>query len=311
MFIHVLSNPISVTNFRKIDMTDIVIVAGPFLGEMYQLKFGAKPIVAKKTLGAAVYLFFIMLSKINRSIKFIVYHEANNFYFDLFWVILRPKVKRTEYYSLDNFEKTTFEEIPNNKYKKLLKLFGLNQNYDFYFSYDDFGCKKIVWYRVKDKMCLSSNRLLGNQVFESASKSASKNKVLIVSGTDVISNHVLKSTIKSITNLLTDKGYSWSIKDHPNPTFRLWDDHISSDIDAANFIDPLRSSEEFISDFYYAIGFGSTGILNFGQPICVLNFVSQSVEVHWKRDYLVEQARLQNKHISFPKNIEELQIILS
>jgi len=307
MFIHVLSNPISVTNFRKIDKTDIVIVAGPFLAEMYQLKFGTKPIVAKKTIGAAVYLFFIILSKIKRSIRFVVYHEANNFYFDLFWVIFHPKVKRTEYYSLHNFEKTTFEEIPNNKYKKLLKFFGLNQNFDFYFSYNDFGGKKIVWYRVKDKMCLSSIRLSGNQVFESASK----NKVLIVTGTDVISNHILKSTIKSITNFLTDKGYLWSIKDHPNPAFRLWDDHNYSDIDAANFIDPLRSSEEFISDFYYAIGFGSTGILNFGQPICAFNFVSQSVEVDWKRDYLVEQARLQNKNISFPKNIEELQKILS
>ena len=307
MFVHVLSNPIAVNNFRKIAATDIVIVSSPFLGEMYQIKFGVKPIVAKKTLGAAVYLFFMILSKINKSTKFIIYHEANNYYFDLFWVIFRAKVKRIDYYSLDTFERSTFEKMPGSKYKGLLKFLGLKQKFDFYFSVDDFGHERTAWYRVKEDMCLSSSRAVRPTV----EKNAPRNKVLIVTGTDVVNDQVLKSVIASITHLLTDEGYLWSIKDHPNPAFRLWGDQIPFDINAANFINPLRPSEEFISDFHYAIGFGSTGILDFGEPICVYNLISKSADVTERMRYMLDQASQQNKHVSLPKNIKELQTILS
>jgi len=307
MFVHVLSNPISVRNFAKIATTDIIIVSSPFLGEMYQLKFGVKPIVAKRNLGAVVYLLFMILSKIDRSTKFIVYHEANNFYFDLFWVIFRAKVKRIDYYSLETFEKSIFEKMPSSKYKLLLKILGINEKFDFYFSADDFGHKRVAWYRVKDDMCLSSKLAVRTKV----KKNAPRNKVLIVTGTDVVRDQVLKSMVLSITNLLTQEGYLWSIKEHPNPAFRLWAGQIPVGIDAANFINPLRSSEEFISDFHYAIGFGSTGILDFGEPICGYNLISKSADVTERLNYLLDQASQQNKHVALPQNLNELQTILS
>ena len=115
MKIHILSNPISVSRYNG-HIDDVVIVNSNFIGNLFRKKFKKKAIVASRYKALFIYLFFILLCKFNKQRYFHVYHEGNNYIFDLLWLVFKPTVYRTEYYGLEAMEPVDKSQVINSNY---------------------------------------------------------------------------------------------------------------------------------------------------------------------------------------------------
>ena len=59
----------------------------------------------------------MLLSKLSKkNIQFHVYHEGNNYFFDILWLLLNPTVNRTEYYGLTAFTEIKKDELKYSTY---------------------------------------------------------------------------------------------------------------------------------------------------------------------------------------------------
>ena len=286
---------------------DIVIVNSKFIGTLFNKKFNIKPIVATRYTACFIYFHFILRSKLSKDIIFHVYHEGNNYFFDLLWILLKPIVYRTEYYGLTAFSQVTIDEIKCSRYLKVLKLLQLQKCFEYFKSYDDDGRPDIIWFRVRDEYV---NKICKPSVTSPNNQATTQRSAIVLIGRDVAADakliEILDTTIKCLCRL----GYLVALKNHPNPAFELSYQVPKELTEVVTHIDPLNPAEEYTSCFNVALGFGSTGILSFNEPISLYGFLTKSIEVNERINHLNNTAEVFQTEVYFPRNKEELESYL-
>ena len=271
MTIHILSNPISVARYKG-EAGDLVIVNSSFIGNLFEKKFKRKPIVASRYRAIFIYLYFIFICKLNKKKYFHVYHEGNNYIFDLLWLIFQPVVHRTEYYGLGACESIEKERIGTSKYFRLIKLFKLVDCFEFYRSFDDAGKPEIYWFRVKDEWVAKSVE----PKFDLLDVQKDEKSAIFLVGKDAVEDKELITVLHKVVKIFASYSFKIAIKDHPNPDYRLLSGTSTLDIEDVEIIEPLSLAEDFIKEYSYAVGFGSSSILSFNHPICLYGFLNHS-----------------------------------
>lgn len=301
MKIHILSNAISVSRYNG-HIDDVVIVNSDLIGNLFRKKFKKKAIVASRYTGLFIYLFFILLCKFNKQRYFHVYHEGNNYIFDLLWLVFNPTVYRTEYYGLEALVSVDKSQVINSNYFKLIKILKLTNCFEYFRSVDDAGKPDIYWFRVMDKWVADNIKPESSQL---ATFEDEKTALLLV-GTDVYEDSELIEVINRIITCLLANSFSVSIKDHPNPDFQLLKKNSLNNIQGINVLNPESLAEDYVNEYCYGIGFGSTGILNFKRPISAYGFLNQSEKVQQRIAHLENISRALRASVYFPVNEKEL-----
>lgn len=304
MIIHVLSNPISVVRFDG-DCNDKVIVNSKFIGEIFENKHCFKPIVASRYKAFFIYLYFMLQSKLSSKIRFHIYHEGNNYFFDLLWLVLSPKVDRTEYYNLYTLQQVPNSYLKNSIYYRVLKYLKLQNHFDYFRSIDDFGRPDIIWFRVKDEFVEKSFKpfpLTINSKRPKLLKSA-----IILIGKDVAADSLLSKIIDDVIECLGSVGILTALKNHPNPAFHLSYESQGDVGELVKRIDPLIPAEDYADMYNFALGFGSTGILSFKTPISLYKLLPKSSGADERVRYLQNMAKNTETNVFFPTSIEDLE----
>ena len=301
MKIHILSNPISVSRYNG-HIDDVVVVNSNFIGNLFRKKFKKKAIVASRYKALFIYLFFILLCKFNKQRYFHVYHEGNNYIFDLLWLVFKPTVYRTEYYGLEAMEPVDKSQVINSNYFNLIKILKLTNCFEYFGSTDDVGKPDIYWFRVKDAWVADNIKPEPSHL----GACEDEKTALLLVGTDVHQDSELIEVINRIITCLLANSFSISIKDHPNPDFQLLKKDSLISIENINVLNPESLAEDYVNDYYHAIGFGSTGILNFKCPISAYRFLKQSEKVQQKIAHLENTSRALGSIVHFPVNEKEL-----
>lgn len=306
MKIHILPNPASISSFQSEDTHEKILVTTKFLQDLFYKKFNKKPIIASGYYALLIYLGFIIVSKFKRDTEFHIYHEANNYFFDILWLMTRIKVHRHDYYSLNTFEKIDIWQIKSHKYARLLILINLHKYFEIYRSYDDFDREPVIWYRVKSEKCVSCIRKVS---VPGRKSKIDNNKIIFIVGKDVVSDCVLRDIFLKIFNKFEKYGFEMAVKDHPNPKSRLYPKGEDSLPNGIEYLDPISFSENYNEDYSFAIGFGSTGIFGFQYPISLLNFVPEDIIIKQRRNYVLTHGQHIESQARFPKTISEIRKI--
>jgi hypothetical protein len=303
LIIHILSNPISVVKYQG-NPNDIIIVNSDFIGVLFEKKFKIQPIVASRYTAFFIYLYFILRSKISRETKFHVYHEGNNYLFDILWLLLKPVVYRTEYYGLKAFTRLSKDEIKFSKFFKVLRCLRLCECFEYFKSFDDEGSPDIIWFRVRDEYVTES---INPSVTSCNEQAAAQRSAIVLIGRDVAADDKLVEILDETIGCLHVLGFSVALKNHPNPAFELSYQVPTKFAKVVTNIDPLSLAEDYTSSFNVALGFGSTGILSFNQPISLYGFLTKSIEVKERIKHLNNTAEMFQSKVYFPGNKEELE----
>lgn len=305
MAIHVICNPAAVAGLKDLVRDETIVANSPFLIPMLKKRHVKNPINASGYRGIFVYFYFVIKSKIFKT-EIIVYHEANNYFFDIYWLLFKPLVIRKNYYSLSDFEKITLQDVSDHKFGKLIHLLGLTECFEFFRSQNDYGNKPILWFRVKTKYCLSSDIIVHDF---SIDKAADRN-ILFLTGKDLVGDKELKLKFLELITLIKKKKLKFAIKDHPNPNFRIWSMDEIHNIGKENFIDPEISSEELVKNYRHAIGLGSSGIISFACPISLYKLFPESEGTAERISYLRTHAKMRQGKVNFPESIVDISRIL-
>ena len=283
---------------------DMVIVNSKFIGALFEKKFHSKPIITSRYTAFFIYLYFILRSKILKNIKFHIYHEGNNYFFDILWLLLSPTVYRTEYYGLKAFKQVNKEELGYSKYYQILKALRLENSFEYFKSFDDYGSSDIIWFRVKDEYVRES---LEPSITSHNKQPFIHRSAILLIGKDVAADTKLIKIIDDTIECLRNADFSIALKNHPNPAFEL---NYSVPQDLTKIvarIDPLSPAEDYSDQFNFALGFGSTGILSFNYSISLYGFLRKSIEVEERINHLNNTAQVFQTSVFFPQNKKDLE----
>ena len=142
--------------------------------------------------------------------KFHVYHEGNNYFFDIFWLLLSPTVYRTEYNGLKATTQITKDELNYSKYigiylsyYRILKVLKLENSFEFFKSFDGDGSTDVIWFRVRDEYVKESFK----PSISSRTKWPTKQRsVILLIGKDVIADTILIEIIDDTIECLCNVG---------------------------------------------------------------------------------------------------------
>lgn len=311
MIIHVLSNPLSVVRFVG-NRNDIVIVNSKFIGQSFERKHRISPIIASRYRAFFIYLYFILKSKLSKEIRFHIYHEGNNYFFDLLWLLLSPVVYRTEYYGTDAFREITDGHIKGSVYYRIITLLKLQNHFEYFRSFDDIGRPDTIWFRVKDDFVKQSFK--PREIATPKRATVSKSAIILI-GKDIVSDILLCKIIDNIIERLADLGFFIAVKNHPNPAFQLSYKIQNVRRGEVIYLNPLNPAEDYADEYRFALGFGSTGILSFENSVSLYYLLPKSVEVD---ERIKEQKKERIQHlenvaknfktcVAFPASIEDLK----
>ncbi len=198
-----------------------------------------------------------LLGYLLKTKKAVIFHECCWPDLDLLIIFFRVKTIYLPNVTLASRKKVLVRDIP---LKQRVFATLTSRWFDFYETKDDGGeayYSSALKQRYRKIHILPSNSTL--EMFgdtKRKEKEVQKLRVLMLSGTDVVPNNVLKELYGQITFRLLSLGIEVHIKDHPNPRARLdWK------LDGAQLVDsdlPLESMN--LSDYSAYISVASTGL---------------------------------------------------
>jgi len=198
-----------------------------------------------------------LLAYLYKSNKAVIFHECCWPDLDLLIILFRVKTIYLPSVTLASRKKVSVRDIP---LKQRISATLTSRWFDFYETRDDGGKAYFVpalkqCYRKVDSPPSNSNI---ERYCDAERKVAigQRLRVLILSGTDVAPNNVLKELYSNISTRLLSSGVEVHIKDHPNPIARLnWK------LDGVQLVDselPLECLK--LSDYSAFVSVASTGL---------------------------------------------------
>jgi hypothetical protein len=242
---------------------------------------------------------------INKKIFF--FHECCWPFFDLLIKILKNKAECYPQVELNSFLKIKSDEIYSSKLQIFLKIFRIENWFDYYRAELDGGTGFFYVPRMREYP-LSIVRHQVNESYEILKSSKMKNgliekKILFICGREIIEDDKVISVYKKIIEKAKEFGFQCYLKDHPNLKSRL-----NLRINDVNEIDPNKPVE-FVEDiFAMVIGVASTGLLNFeNKAISIIKLLHDNNKVEEINRRLTHLTSMPNgKGIKIPVDIEEM-----
>ena len=224
------------------------------------------------------------------------------------WLLLLPVVYRTEYYGTDAYRKITDGHIKGSVYYRIITLLKLQNHFEYFRSFDDMGRPDIIWFRVKDDFVKQSFK---PREFTAPKRATVSKSAIILIGKDIVSDILLCKIIDNIIELLADLGFFIAVKNHPNPAFQLSYEIQKATLGEVIHLDPLSPAEDYASEYSFALGFGSTGILSFENSISLYYLLPKSVEVDERIKERIQHLQNVAKNfktcVAFPVSIEDME----
>ena len=295
--IHVFSNSIAISSLVSCSLQDIILTNGTFLRELAIKKFKKNKVVeAAGKKGLFIYFFFLLYAKLF-NIKIICYHEASNQLFDFWWLVLKPKVIRKTYYNLEGYEKLEFSDMPPSLYKRLITICRLYDKFEYFWSHADYQCVD-YFYKVKSDNCFLEQ--FPKKRLRALKKPYLEKSVLILLGSDCVATPKMIEIINIVIDWCVKNSIRVSLKDHPNPTYRIIDKALVKTIgDAVEVLEPLSSSEDIIFNYSLAIGFSSSSLLHASKSLCLLPMFGINAAINQKINYLKMQPDFDDSKLLF------------
>ncbi len=262
-----------------------------------------------KTIQSLILLLRIKLS--GQTLFF--FHECCCPIFDLLVKLIKPNGHHYPQVTLQSFESIPESSMPATRMHKALRMLQLHRFFNYYRGEADNGDGYFFVQSLKEypeniqAHCIDSSRKLLKCKQPSFEDLDATNRVLLLCGRDIHSDHTVDALYRSVVDLAIKHGYECDIKDHPAEFARL-----NFKDDRGSVIDPAIPLELIPDKYALVVGMGSTGLLHFSEKgVSMLHIPSGASASSIARRVAHLCSLPGGQSIKFPGCLEELDAIFA
>lgn len=222
-------------------------------------------------------LFFLNLLICARFQRYsiVFFHECCLTLLDLLIMLVKPSGFYFPQVTMSGWEEIEFSQFPRQKLTFLIRILGFIPRFRFYRfpSIGDNMPEHVMSVRKYPDSIVSKDVAFAREMiaqFNSRIEGNSK-KILFITGKSCVPDAVQIRLYQELIQMANSRGYACSIKDHPNPVYRL-----NLTADCAIRHDPVLPSELLERDFHLVVGVSSTSLLAYGErSISLVNLIAE------------------------------------
>jgi hypothetical protein len=215
-------------------------------------------------LAQCINFFFTLLVARLRGFRIIIFHECCVTHLDLMIMLVRPRGNYFPLSTMLEWEEISFSQFKKNKITSLIKFLKLENKFTYYRTPDVVNNYKLE-YAISIKkypqsiieMDLSFTRDIAS--LAARKKIINTKNILFITGKSYVQDNAQIKLYLELMDLAQSMGYTFSLKDHPNPSYRLNIHH-----EYALLLNPFTPVELYEDDFDIVVGVSSTALLAYG-----------------------------------------------
>jgi hypothetical protein len=215
-------------------------------------------------LAQSIYYFSMLLLARLRGFRIIIFHECCLTILDLLLMLIRPRGNYLPLSTMSEWEEVTFSQFKKTKMAYLINFLKLTNSFKYYRTPGVGGneTENVISIKRYPKSIIAMNLPFARDKSSLAARNThqySKN-VLFLTGKSFVPDAVQIKLYTELIDIAISMGYICSVKDHPNPVYRLNFTH-----EDACFFDPFTPAELLEDDFFIVVGVSSTALLSYGK----------------------------------------------
>lgn len=265
-----------------------------------------------KKIGGKKYLYLFNLLRILLKIKLSngvirIYHELGLHFLDIVILLIKPNGEFHPQSPLGGgWNEINYNKMPNSLFLNFLIASKLIKNFQCFEYKDTNGKLTDIGYKIKvypPSIVINEPSYFIN--YGGLNSDHQQKNILFIVGMSYINDVLMKKIFIELLTLCVKNGFNCSIKDHPNPNYRL-----NLDFSGAILIDPSIPSELIVDNYEFVVGSSSTSLLSSKQSISIIYIINgyETIRADEYRNLFENIAPNRTKYI---KSIEEFEDILN
>jgi hypothetical protein len=211
-----------------------------------------------------IYLSFIFIKSRLNYFRVVFFHECCLTHFDLLLMLIRPYGNYYPISTMSEWEEISFSEFKGSKMTYLIKFINFVDRFRYYRTPGVGGnqVEYAVSIKAYPESIIAADVSFARGVTSLVTRKSvifTKN-ILFIAGKSFVADNVLTDLYNKLIGIARSLGYVCSVKDHPNPVYRL-----NMHNQYSTILDPFTPVELLEDVFDIIVGVSSTALLVYGE----------------------------------------------